>query len=150
MTRTTPPFSAYCFRASETAAPSSAVAAGSTTNEYFSIRDWKLQKGRLFNETEEESGVKVVLLGQTVSEKLFGPGVDPLGRFVRIRSVPFEVIGLLEAKGQSGMGQNSDDTVFVPASTFQTVPGASETGTNALTVPPAKALSSDPKAPARR
>jgi putative ABC transport system permease protein len=90
-----------------------------TTPEYFAIRDWRPERGRLFNEGEVEGSAKVALLGQTVSEKLFGYGIDPVGRFVRVRNVPFEVVGLLAAKGQSGMGQNSDDAVFVPATTFQ-------------------------------
>ncbi len=91
-----------------------------TTPEYFAIRSWNMARGRNFNDAEVEAVSKVVVLGQTVVDKLFGPEVDPVGSFVRIRNVPFEVIGVLEAKGQSAMGQNSDDAVFVPVTTYQT------------------------------
>jgi putative ABC transport system permease protein len=61
----------------------------------------------------------VVVLGQTVVDKLFGPSADPVGQSVRIKNIPFEVVGVLTKKGQSPMGQDYDDGVFVPQSTFQ-------------------------------
>jgi len=78
-----------------------------------------MARGRCFTDAEVEATAKVVVLGDTVVEKLFGPEADPLGAYVRIRNVPFEVIGVAAAKGQSGMGQNSDDTVFVPYTAYQ-------------------------------
>jgi putative ABC transport system permease protein len=61
----------------------------------------------------------VVVLGQTVVDKLYGSHFDPVGQTVRIKNVPFQVIGVLVKKGQSPMGQDYDDAVFVPQSTFQ-------------------------------
>ncbi len=61
-----------------------------------------------------------IVLGQTTSDTLFGAGVDPLGRSVRIRSVPFQVVGVLERKGQSPWAQDYDDTAMVPVTAFQT------------------------------
>ena len=90
-----------------------------TTPTYFQIRSWGLSKGTLFSEADVEGGAKVVVLGQTVVDKLFG-GLDPLGRTVRIRNTPFEVVGVLAVKGQSAMGQDYDDGVFIPQSTFRT------------------------------
>jgi putative ABC transport system permease protein len=90
-----------------------------TTPEYFDIRAWKLAKGSLFHDSDVESGTKTIVLGQTVSDKLFGAGIDPLGRTIRLRSVPFVVIGQLQRKGQSPMGQDYDDVAVVPYTTFQ-------------------------------
>jgi putative ABC transport system permease protein len=91
-----------------------------TSLDYFAIRGWKVVKGRNLTDVDVESTARVVVLGDTIVEKIFGADVNPVGRFVRIKGVPFEVVGVLEAKGQSGMGQNSDDAVFVPVTTFQT------------------------------
>jgi putative ABC transport system permease protein len=72
-----------------------------------------------FGDSDVESGNKVVILGETVVTKLFGAGVDAIGRTVRLRSVPFTVIGVLERKGQSPMGQDYDDVALTPFTTFQ-------------------------------
>ncbi len=90
-----------------------------TSPEYFPIRAWKLSRGSVFADSDVEAGNKVLVLGQTVADSLFGSGVDPIGRTVRVRSVPFVVIGLLERKGQSPMGQDYDDIVVMPMSTYQ-------------------------------
>ncbi|OGP86191.1 MAG: multidrug ABC transporter substrate-binding protein [Deltaproteobacteria bacterium RBG_13_65_10] len=89
-----------------------------TTPEYFHIRDWTVGRGLIFTDSDVEAGTKVVLLGQTVVEKLYGPDADPVGQTVRIRKIPFQVIGVLAAKGQSPMGTDYDDGVFIPVSTF--------------------------------
>jgi len=91
-----------------------------STLAYFGVRNWRPARGRPLLDTDVESGAKVALLGRTVADKLFGPRVDPVGQSVRIRNVPFEVVGVLEAKGQSPMGQDYDDTVILPVSTFRT------------------------------
>jgi putative ABC transport system permease protein len=91
-----------------------------TTPELFDIRAWRFSKGGSFQDSDVETGTKAIVLGQTVSDKLFGPGIDPIGRSVRLRSVPFVVIGLLQRKGQSPMGQDYDDVAMVPYTTFQT------------------------------
>jgi putative ABC transport system permease protein len=90
-----------------------------TTPEFFNIRNWKIAKGLFFGQSDVESGNKVVVFGQTVVEKLFGAGVDPVGQMVRINNIPFQVVGVTAKKGQSPMGQDYDDAVFMPHSTFQ-------------------------------
>src|SRR5581483_2949321 len=91
-----------------------------TAPEYFGIRTWRAAHGSLFGEEDVASDAKIILLGQTAADKLFGPGIDPIGRVVRLRSVPFQVVGVLERKGQSPMGSDYDDTAVVPVTTFQT------------------------------
>jgi putative ABC transport system permease protein len=90
-----------------------------TTPEYFLIRNWKPSDGSVITDSDVEGGTKVVVLGATVAEKLFGAGVNPVGSTVRIKNNPFQVVGVLEKKGQSPTGQDYDDAVFVPRSTFQ-------------------------------
>ena len=89
-----------------------------TTPSYFSIRDFKLNSGRLFDSVDEQSASKVCVIGATVAKELFG-SIDPIGQLIRINKIPFEVVGVLEAKGGSVMGQDQDDTVVVPITTAQ-------------------------------
>ncbi len=89
-----------------------------TTPEMFEIREWAISSGRSINQQDVDGAAKVCLLGQTVAENLFGSS-DPVGKMVRIKKVPFTVIGLLERKGQSPQGQDQDDAVFVPLRTAQ-------------------------------
>ncbi|MCU0887873.1 MAG: ABC transporter permease [Rubritepida sp.] len=84
-----------------------------TDPEWFVAHDWALESGRFFTAEENMSGRKVVLLGQTVAQNLFGEE-DPVGREVRIRATPFEVIGVLARKGQNPQGQDQDDTAVMP------------------------------------
>jgi putative ABC transport system permease protein len=86
--------------------------------DYFQIRSWPAGRGAIFSQSDVDSGTKVVLLGKTVADKLFGDA-DPVGQSVRIKDVPFDVVGVLAAKGQSPMGQDYDDGVFVPHTTFR-------------------------------
>ena len=88
-----------------------------TTPEYFVIRNWRAASGSVLSDLDVDGGAKVAVLGATVADKLFGRA-DPVGRAVRIGNVPFIVIGVAQKKGQSGFGQDFDDVVFVPASTF--------------------------------
>lgn len=90
---------------------------GTTTN-MFSVRDWPLIEGRSFSDEEVRSAAKVSLLGQTVVDNLFG-GIDPIGRILRIKNVPFTVIGTLDAKGQDPGGRDQDDIIYVPVTTAQ-------------------------------
>jgi putative ABC transport system permease protein len=84
--------------------------------DYLEIRDWELVEGRNFTDQELRSAAKVVILGSTAARELFGD--DPvLGQQVRIMNVPFTVVGLLSAKGQTGFGQDQDDTALVPVTT---------------------------------
>jgi putative ABC transport system permease protein len=86
--------------------------------ELFEIREWPVVSGRPISQEDENGAVKVCLLGQTVAENLFGSS-DPVGSIVRIKKIPFTVIGVLERKGQSPQGQDQDDSVFVPLRTAQ-------------------------------
>jgi putative ABC transport system permease protein len=90
-----------------------------TTPEYFDVRNWPVSSGVGITASDAEQGTKVVVLGQTVVKQLFGPYSDPVGQTVRIKSTPFQVVGVLQAKGQSPMGQDYDDGVYVPVKTFQ-------------------------------
>jgi len=102
------------------------------TLEYFTTREWDVVDGRLFSLEEIEGASKVALLGQTVASSLFGEG-DPLGQVIRIKNVPFTVIGLLERKGQTTFGQDQDDTVLIPLSTAKKkVLGASQANTRSV------------------
>jgi putative ABC transport system permease protein len=89
-----------------------------TTPDILPLRDWPLQSGRPFTDQDVRSATKVCLLGQTVVDNLFGAD-DPLGQTVRIRNIPFKVLGVLAAKGQSAGGQDQDDTVYIPVTTAQ-------------------------------
>jgi putative ABC transport system permease protein len=90
-----------------------------TSPDYFAIRDWPVVKGVPLSDSDNEGQVKSVILGQTVVDKLFGSTYDPVGQSIRINSVPFQVIGVLLSKGQSLGGQDSDDIIFMPETTFQ-------------------------------
>jgi putative ABC transport system permease protein len=81
---------------------------------YTYIRTWPLASGLFFSQSDVESAAKVCVLGQTVVNSLFPDGSSPLGRSVLIRNVPFIVVGTLAPKGQSGVGQDQDDTILIP------------------------------------
>ena len=87
--------------------------------EYLAIRDWDVEFGRNFDAADVRSMKKVVLLGRTVAENLF-PGQDPVGQQVRIRNVPFQIIGVLAEKGQTPEGSDMDDVTLAPYTTVQT------------------------------
>lgn len=89
------------------------------SDEYLSIRKLEVQSGRSFNENEIKGMSKVCILGQTVVENLFGAGVDPVGLSIRIKKLPFVIIGTLKEKGESGMGQDQDDLILAPYTTVQ-------------------------------
>jgi putative ABC transport system permease protein len=88
------------------------------TPELFEIREWGVTAGRNITQQDVDSAGKVCLLGQTVADNLFG-STDPIGNIVRIKKIPFAVIGVLERKGQSPQGTDQDDTIFIPLRTAQ-------------------------------
>ncbi|GIW44564.1 MAG: ABC transporter permease [Candidatus Binatia bacterium] len=96
----------------------STVAQGTTTS-FPTVREWTVRQGRFFTAHEEEGAARVAVLGQTVVDQLFGVGQDPVGATIRIKNVPFEVIGVLESKGQTTWGQDQDDVVVMPFSTAE-------------------------------
>ena len=83
------------------------------------IRSWQPKMGGFFTTQDVRTAQKVAVLGSLVSDTLFGPDVDPTGQIIRIRNQPFKVIGVMSTKGQSAMGQDQDDVVYVPYTTVQ-------------------------------
>jgi putative ABC transport system permease protein len=83
---------------------------------WFEAREWDVDSGRAFEPEEISRGAQVALIGQTVARTLYG-GLDPIGQELRIRNVPFRVVGVMGKKGQSTWGQDQDDVVFVPLNT---------------------------------
>ncbi|MGD2122914.1 MAG: ABC transporter permease, partial [Gemmatimonadota bacterium] len=86
--------------------------------DYTTIRDWPLTSGVFFQQEDVVSSRKVAVLGSTVAEGLF-PYEDPVGQQIRVRDVPFTVIGVLQSKGQTADGRDLDDVVLVPYTTAQ-------------------------------
>jgi putative ABC transport system permease protein len=89
-----------------------------TEPQYFDIRNWPFARGGSFTQDDVGRAANVVVVGATVQQNLFG-NADPVGQTVRIGTLPFEVVGVLVAKGQSGLGQDQDDGVYVPITTLQ-------------------------------
>lgn len=89
-----------------------------TTPDLFIIREWPVVEGRSITVSDNDGAAKVCLIGRTIVQNLFG-AEDPLGKMIRIKKVPFTVVGILEAKGQSPQGTDQDDVVFVPLRTAQ-------------------------------
>ncbi|MCP5278392.1 MAG: ABC transporter permease [Thiobacillus sp.] len=81
--------------------------------DYLAAREWAIARGRGFDESELRGGDKVALVGQTVADMLFG-GTDPTGQTLRVKHVPFTIVGLLAPKGQNQWGQDQDDVVLIP------------------------------------
>ncbi len=89
-----------------------------STEQYFALNNRKIKDGRIFTPNETRVGVAVCVIGETVRQKLFGRQ-NPIGSQIRLNKLSCEVIGLLEAKGQSSMGSDQDDIVVIPLRTFQ-------------------------------
>jgi ABC-type antimicrobial peptide transport system permease subunit len=89
-----------------------------STNDYLEAREWPLQSGRAFEAAEIQGSAKVAMIGQTVATQLFGEA-DPLDQVIRVKKVPVTIIGLLGKKGQNSLGQDQDDIVIVPISTYR-------------------------------
>jgi putative ABC transport system permease protein len=87
--------------------------------DYAAIRDWSVASGRFFEQADVAAMRKVAVIGRTVADGLF-PGEDPVGSTIRLRRVPFEVIGVLEEKGQNAEGGDLDDVVLAPYTTVKT------------------------------
>ena len=84
--------------------------------DYLKIRDWKLASGSMFTDREVRSAAKVAVIGSKTANELFGP-LNPVGQSVRIKNMPFIIIGLLETKGAGMGGQNQDDRIIIPYTT---------------------------------
>jgi putative ABC transport system permease protein len=90
-----------------------------TTETYAAVRDWPLMTGEFLTEQHVRSGAKVVVMGSAVYDNLFEPGTDALGQTIRIKNVPFRVIGVLSSKGRTPSGQDQDDALFIPYTTME-------------------------------
>jgi putative ABC transport system permease protein len=90
-----------------------------TTPDYFIVRNWPVALGRMLQGSDVDGGTKVVVAGKTVVEQLFGSAEAAVGRTIRMKGVPYEVVGVAASKGQSPMGQDLDDVLFIPSTTFQ-------------------------------
>lgn len=86
---------------------------------YLTIRDWSFVSGGPITQADMEAAARVALVGQTVVENLFDPGEEPVGATIRIKNVPFRVIGVLAPKGQSAQGSDQDDIMFIPFTTAE-------------------------------
>ena len=86
---------------------------------YLTIRDWSFTSGGPFTQTDLDSASRVALIGQTIVENLFESGEEPVGATIRIKNVPFRVIGVMAAKGQSASGSDQDDVIFIPFTTAE-------------------------------
>jgi len=98
---------------------------------YLEVRDWQLKSGHSFDSDDVARGSQVALLGQTVARELFHDD-DPIGREVRIKNVPFRVIGLLARKGQSTLGEDQDDVLLVPLEAGRRVLGHNQVKSRAV------------------
>jgi putative ABC transport system permease protein len=89
-----------------------------STRAYLQVRNWQLESGRLFTDSELRGGKDVCILGATVRKELFG-GQNPLGNMIRLEKLSCQVVGLLESKGESSFGTDQDDFVLIPLRTLQ-------------------------------
>ena len=89
-----------------------------TTPDMATVRDWSIFAGRNLSPSDVDGALKNCIIGQTVADNLFGDA-DPIGKIIRIKKIPFTVVGLLDRKGQSPQGTDQDDVVFVPLRTAQ-------------------------------
>ena len=88
--------------------------------DYMYIRSLSIANGTFISEKDVDNRARVAVIGTTVAENLFGEGINPVGKNIRINNDPFKVIGILESKGQSSMGQDQDDVVIIPITTATT------------------------------
>ena len=97
-------------------APSSGILG--VNDKYPEIKSWPIGSGEFFTDADVRTGARVAVLGKTVVDNLFSGG-DPIGQMIRVRNLPFKVVGVLSVKGQNQFGQDQDDTVLVPYTAAQ-------------------------------
>ncbi|MBP1774767.1 MAG: conserved rane protein of unknown function [candidate division NC10 bacterium] len=113
------------------------------TADYPEIRDWEVDQGKFFSQEDVDGFTKVAVLGLTVKEALFGGG-DAIGQIIRVRKVPFTVVGVMSPKGQTTWGQDQDDVVIIPLSTAKKrVLGVSQANARFVGVIQVKAASAE-------
>ena len=89
-----------------------------TKPDYFQIKSWGAKQGSLFDIDAANAGPKIAVVGQTIVTQLFGAGSDPIGQSISISGQPFEIVGVLESKGQSARGDDQDDIVIIPLKAY--------------------------------
>lgn len=89
------------------------------SSDYISIKNRNISSGRNFTETEVKKSAKVCLIGTTVIKEIFGENINPVGKMIRFNSIPFQIIGVLESKGENNFGQDQDDLLLAPYTTVQ-------------------------------
>ncbi|MGQ0793972.1 MAG: ABC transporter permease [Deltaproteobacteria bacterium] len=89
------------------------------TPEYVEVRDWGLESGAFFTKRDMDAASNVAVLGRTVADNLFYEGSQPIGQVVRIKNIPFRIIGVLSAKGQTSFGADQDDAALIPFTTAE-------------------------------
>lgn len=87
--------------------------------EYLPIREWAVEEGAMFGQDEIDNLSKVVVIGRTIQKNLFPEGDSPIGQTIRFKNIPFKIIGILAAKGESNFGQDQDDIIIAPYTTVQ-------------------------------
>jgi putative ABC transport system permease protein len=88
------------------------------SEQYPEIRKWTIQSGGFFTDADVRTAARVIVVGQTIADNLFA-GVDPVGQTVRVKDLPFRVVGVMARKGQDAQGRDQDDTAFAPYTTVQ-------------------------------
>ena len=88
------------------------------SEQYLDIRKWKMQSGTFFTEADVRTAARVAVIGATIADSLF-PGIDPVGQMIRVRELPFRVVGVLARRGQDQQGRDQDDLVMAPYTTVQ-------------------------------
>ncbi len=89
-----------------------------STNKFSYVQDWVIESGRDITESDVRQGIKVAVMGRTIADKMF-LGENPIGKTIRINKIPFKIVGIFAAKGQSQMGSDQDDFVLVPLTAAQ-------------------------------
>lgn len=87
--------------------------------EYLPIREWEVEEGAIFGQDELDNLSKVAVIGRTIQKNLFPDGDSPIGQTIRFKNIPFKIIGILAAKGESNFGQDQDDIIIAPYTTVQ-------------------------------
>ena len=87
--------------------------------EYLPIREWEVEEGAMFGQDELDNLSKVAVIGRTIQKNLFPDGDSPIGQTIRFKNIPFKIIGILAAKGESNFGQDQDDIIIAPYTTVQ-------------------------------
>lgn len=85
--------------------------------EYLDIKQWEVEDGECFTEEDVKKAAKVVVVGKTIVDELFGTGIDPIGKTIRFKSIPMRIVGVLKSKGYNSWGMDQDNVMIAPYTT---------------------------------